>query len=98
MLFHAVGQPDPLLISRAHYITLGATPAFGQKAYRAFFGRAISEDQLALIRQRPRRQHALGSDRFRALVEAQLIEGSRAVGGGAAEEPVVSCAPGGIRL
>jgi putative transposase len=74
---NALGHPDPLLTAHAQYLALGATPAQRQQAYRAFVGAAISDDELDLIRQRLQRQHALGSDRFRAAIEAQL---SRAAG------------------
>lgn len=74
---NALGHPDPLLTPHAQYLALGATPAARQQAYRDFVAAAIADDELDTIRQRLQRQHALGSDRFRTMIEAQL---SRAVG------------------
>lgn len=74
---NALGQPDPLLTPHAQYLALGATPDLRQQAYREFVSQAVSDDELGLIRQRLQRQHALGSDRFRAMIKAQL---SRAAG------------------
>jgi putative transposase len=74
---NALGEHDPLLSPHSQHLALGTTPALRQQAYRAFVDEAISDDELELIRQRLQRQHALGSDRFRTIVEAQL---SRAAG------------------
>lgn len=43
-----------------------------QYAYRELVRQAISEDDLTVIRLHLQRQHALGTDRFRAAIEAQL--------------------------
>lgn len=74
---NALGEPDALLTPHAQYLALGDTPALRQSAYRAFVAEAIRDDELDLIRRRLQRQHALGSDRFRTMIEAQL---SRAAG------------------
>lgn len=70
-------EPDPLLTPHAQYLALGTTPDLRQQAYRDFVGQAVTQDELDLIRRRLQRQRALGSDRFRAMIEAQL---SRAAG------------------
>jgi putative transposase len=69
---NALGRSDALLTPHAQYLALGATPKHRQKAYREFVGQAVSDDDLDLIRQRLQRQHALGSERFRTMIEAQL--------------------------
>lgn len=69
---NALGHPDPLVSPHPTYTALGATAAERQRAYRDFVAAAISDDELQLIRERLQRQHALGSDRFRARIEAQI--------------------------
>jgi len=81
---NALGEPDPLLTPHTQYLALGTTPTLRQHAYRAFVAEAISDDELELIRQRLQRQHALGSDRFRTIIEAQLL---RAAGPRRVERP-----------
>ena len=41
-------------------------------AYRAWVAPAVSAEELELIRLRLQRQHALGTDRFRAMIEDQI--------------------------
>lgn len=81
---NALGEPDALLTPHPQYLALGVTPAERRQAYRDFVASAIPNDELDLIRQRLQRQHALGSDRFRAMIEAQL---ARPVGPGRPGRP-----------
>lgn len=69
---NALGQHDPLLTPHPGYLALGADPATRRQAYRALVAEAIAPEELELIRLRLQRQHALGPDRFRAMIEAQL--------------------------
>ncbi|MFC0677970.1 transposase [Lysobacter korlensis] len=69
---NALGADNRLLQPHAAYLALGDNPAARQHAYRALVAQALAPDELELIRLRLQRQHALGSDRFRAAIEAQL--------------------------
>jgi putative transposase len=69
---NALGAHDPLLTPHAAYLALGADAPARQRAYRALVAEALTPDDLELIRLRLQRQHALGSDRFQACIEAQL--------------------------
>lgn len=53
-------------------VSLGTDPESRQAAYRELVRQAISDDDLAAIRLHLQRQHALGNERFRAAIEAQL--------------------------
>ena len=69
---NAQGQPDPLLTPHSRYLALGLDEASRLAAYRAWVAAAVSAEELELIRLRLQRQHALGTDRFRAMIEDQL--------------------------
>lgn len=69
---NALGVHDPLLTPHPAYLALGTDASDRQQAYRALVAEAPTQDDLELIRLRLQRQHALGSDRFRAEIEAQL--------------------------
>jgi putative transposase len=69
---NANGAPDPLTRPHPAYLALGEHAAARQARYRILVSQAIPDDDLAAIRLNLQRQHALGSDRFRALIEAQL--------------------------
>ena len=69
---NAQGQPDPLLTPHAQYLALGLDEASRLKAYRTWVASALFPKELELIRLRLQRQHALGTDRFRAMIEDQL--------------------------
>lgn len=79
---NALGEPDLLLTPHPQYLALGTAAGLCQQAYRVFVAEAIPDDELHLIRQGLQRQHALGSDRFPAIIEAQLLPtaGPRKVG------------------
>lgn len=65
-------MPDCLVTPHPNFLALGADPESRQAAYRELVKQAISDDDLAAIRLQLQRQHALGSERFRAAIEAQL--------------------------
>lgn len=69
---NALGRHDALITPHANFVALDRDPARRQVAYRELVGQAISEDDLTAIRLHLQRQHALGPDRFRAAIEAQL--------------------------
>ena len=69
---NAQAQPDPLLTPHSRYLALGLDGASRRAAYRPFVADAVSAEELGLIRLRLQRQHALGTDRFRAMIEDQL--------------------------
>jgi len=66
---NACGRRDPLVTPHPHYLALGPTPPARRQAYHELVDAAIGDDELAQIRLRLQRQHALGSDRFRAMIE-----------------------------
>jgi putative transposase len=70
--FNAHGAHDPLLQPHPAYLALGAEPRARQQAYRQLVREALTPDDLDAIRLRLQRQHALGPDRFRRAIEAQL--------------------------
>jgi putative transposase len=51
---------------------LGKTDEARHRAYRALAMENLSQDHIDAIRIHLQRQHALGSDRFRTAIEAQL--------------------------
>ena len=69
---NASGIPDPLVHPHPNYIALGATDTARQENYRALVRQVLSDDDLQAIRLHLQRQHALGSNRFRVAIEAQL--------------------------
>jgi len=69
---NAAGQDDRILRPHPAYRRLGAMPSDRQRAYRALFDQALSETDIADIRAYIQQQRALGSDRFRAMVERKL--------------------------
>lgn len=62
---------DPLLSPHACYLALGHDPTSRAMAYRGLFDEALPDDTVAEIRCYLKQQRALGSDRFRAWVEAR---------------------------
>lgn len=69
---NACGRPDPLVTPHPMILALGRDTQSRQTAYRELVRQAISDDDLTAIRLHLQRQHALGTDRFRAAIEAQL--------------------------
>jgi putative transposase len=71
--FNARGEPDPLVHPHAIYGSLGSHASTRQTAYRSLVGQVLPEDpDIDDIRRHLQQQHAFGSPRFRAAVEAQL--------------------------
>lgn len=68
---NAAGAHDPLLTPHGCYLALGSDAGTRASAYRALFAGALPEALVADIRQYLRQQKALGSDHFRAWVEAR---------------------------
>ena len=69
---NALAVADPLIRPHASYLALGSNVAERCAAYRAHVGQAITPDELDGIRLHLQRQHAYGTERFRAAIEAQL--------------------------
>jgi len=69
---NALGQSDPLLSPHSRYLALGLDEASRLDAYRSWVAGAVSAEEVELIRLRLQRQHALGTDRFRTMIEDQL--------------------------
>lgn len=69
---NARGECDSLLTTHPVYLALGPDATTRQQTYRDMVAEATSAEELDLIRLRLQRQHALGNDRFRAMIEAQL--------------------------
>jgi putative transposase len=66
------GDTDALVHPHPAYIALGTSAHERQAAYRALVEDAVDAEEMATIRTFLRRQHALGSDRFRDQIEAML--------------------------
>jgi putative transposase len=73
---------DPLLTPHAEYLALGADAAARASTYRTLFDDALPPELLDNIRRHLRQQKALGTDHFRAWVEARTgrFAGLRSVG------------------
>ncbi|WP_113066274.1 transposase, partial [Oleiagrimonas sp. MCCC 1A03011] len=68
---HADGRVDPLLTAHACYLELGANAVERASAYKALFAEALPDKIVHEIRVYLQQQKALGTDRFRAWVEAR---------------------------
>jgi len=73
---------DPLLLPHPEYLALGKDLAGRASAYRELFTDALPEELVSEIRSYLAQQKALGTDRFRAWVEARTgrFAGLRPVG------------------
>ncbi|MFK2905251.1 transposase [Dyella ginsengisoli] len=69
---NALGHHDALMHPHPTYLRLGESPEERCAAYRVIARETLSDEDIAAIRQHLQRLHALGSDRFRATIEAQL--------------------------
>jgi putative transposase len=69
---NAHGRHDALVTPHPNFLSLGRDGESRQSAYRELVRQAIPDDDLTAIRLQVQRQHALGTDRFRAAIEAQL--------------------------
>ena len=79
---NAESQADRLVTPHAEYLGLGVDPASRAAAYHTLFEDALPEALSAEIRAHVSQQKALGSDRFKAWVEARTgrFAGVRPVG------------------
>ena len=68
---NAAGMFDPLVNPHASYLALGSDRRTRVAAYRQLFDEALPASRVVEIRQYLHQQKALGSDRFRAWVEAR---------------------------
>lgn len=68
---HAEGHADPLLTPHAQYLALGPDAAARAYAYRNLFTDALPSELVQEIRSYLQQQKALGTDHFRAWVEAR---------------------------
>ena len=70
--FHAYGIEDRMLSPHACYVRLGECTASRQSAYRDFMKQGICDEDMTAIRWHMQQERALGSPRFKALVEKTL--------------------------
>jgi len=69
---NACGEHDPLVSPHPAYLALSIDPTQRQQAYRALVMETVDPMEVEAIRQHVQRQHAYGTDRFRAAIEARL--------------------------
>ena len=69
---NSLGLPDPLVRPHPCYLELSKSELQRRETYRRFVTEQIENSELDLIRSHLQRQHAYGSNRFRAAIEAQL--------------------------
>ena len=69
---NAFGRDDPPIHPHPACLALGSTDHERNSAYGAPAMENLSQDHLDAIHAHLQRQHALGSDRFRSAIEAQL--------------------------
>ena len=77
---NALGQSNPLLTPHAAFLVLGGEPTARSQAYRALFTDALSDETVTEIWMYLQQQRALGMERFRARVEAELRRFARTTG------------------
>jgi putative transposase len=65
-------RTDDLVVAHPLYLALGRTPIERLAAYRALVGEAIPAEETDAIHLNLQRQHAFGSRRLQATIEAQL--------------------------
>lgn len=68
---HVGERVDPLLTPHPEYLALGPDAGARAAAYRSLFAEALPDDLIHEIRRYLQQQKALGTDRFRAWVEAR---------------------------
>lgn len=69
---NASGACDALIHPHPSYIALGTTADERQRLYSQLVAEALGDDELAEIRLYVQQQRALGSNRFQAMIEAEL--------------------------
>ena len=79
---NACGDHDPLVSPHASYLALSDDATRRQHAYRALVMESVDPSEVDAIRQHVQRQHAYGTNRFRAAIEAQLgrVAGPQKIG------------------
>jgi len=68
---------DPVITPHASYLALAPTAALRSQAYRELLAFAITNDDLASIRQYLQLQQALGTSRFQDAIEQQVARRAR---------------------
>ena len=69
---NALAAADPLIRPHVSYLSLGSDVAERCTAHRTFVEQVITPDELDGIRLHLQRQHAYGTEYFRAAIEARL--------------------------
>ncbi len=69
---NAYGEHDPLVSPHPAYLVLSIDPSQRQQSYRSFVMQPVAPVELEDIRKHVQRQHAYGTDRFRAAIAVQL--------------------------
>ncbi len=67
---NANGTDEARITPHPCYIALGAHPTERRETYRSLFDEALSPEETEALRAHTHQQRALGSDRFRAQIEA----------------------------
>lgn len=75
--YNGLGQDDPLLIAHPSYLQIAGEADERRSLYREVVSQALTDEDMAAIRQYVQRQRALGSDRFQAQIEQQLQRRAR---------------------
>lgn len=70
--FNALGQPDPVVSPHVLYNQIARNNSERCALYRELVSQAISDGDMAEIRQYVQRQRALGSSKFQAQIEQKL--------------------------
>ncbi len=69
---NALGKRHPMVRPHASYLALGVSPDTRRSVYRNWVMQQVDTGEIDAIRLHLQRQHAHGSNRFRAVIEAQL--------------------------
>lgn len=69
---NALGEHAPLITAHSAYLALDPQTERRARVYLEFVEEALDPEELDVIRLRLQRQHALGGDRFRTMIEEQL--------------------------
>ena len=80
--YNAIGKAIKLITPHEQYLKLGSTSAERQSAYRLLFRDHMVELDLKTIREATNKNWALGSERFKAQIEAHTGRRARPLGRG----------------
>jgi len=75
--FHTMGETNELLTPHAEYLALGSTTSERHRAYQALIDQQIEDEQLDEIRESTNKGWPLGTERFKADIEATLARAAR---------------------